>query len=170
MAMLIEQNGKQFRLKNSERFKFVYVFEKGISLFTQVPFRAGEDVSLLRGEPVDVSVSSPQSVQIDGQSFLDTEYLVEEDFINHSCDPNTMFDMSRKRIVAIKNIPPDSEITYNYLTTEWDLKEFDADFQCKCGSPKCMGHIRGFRYLSRPEREALKPLLSPFLRSKLCQN
>jgi hypothetical protein len=33
-------------------------------------------------------------------------------------------------------------------------------FRCNCGAPHCPGEIAGFRFLSPPRRDALRPYLS----------
>lgn len=45
--------------------------------------------------------------------------------------------------------------------TEFDMA---APFARHCGSPDCLGIIRGFTYLSTDERERLQPMLALHLR------
>jgi len=119
------------------------------------------------GGIIPAHISTPEAVQINEHSFIDTKYLVPEDFINHSCNPNTKLDLKQRWFIAIKNIPKNTEITFNYLTTEWDMKKYGTEFKCSCGAKNCFGYIKGFRYLTRKQKEKLRPLLSPFLLSKL---
>ncbi len=58
------------------------------------------------------------------KKFIDMKYLVLEDFINHSCSPNTKLDLERRWFIAVKDILKSQEITFNYLTTEWDIKKW----------------------------------------------
>ncbi|MBI4441524.1 SET domain-containing protein [Candidatus Woesearchaeota archaeon] len=166
-AVLIKQHNRLLRLRIPNEVKVVYVWGKGLALFAQKKFKKGEKVIGLKGKLVAASTSTPEAIQVTGTKFLDTKYLVPEDFINHSCSPNTRLDLVKREFTAIKNILPNEEITFNYLTTEWDMKRWDTDFQCACGSPNCLGHIKGFRYLTHRQKANLKPLLSPFLLSKL---
>jgi len=99
--------------------------------------------------------------------FIDSQYLVPEDFINHSCSPNIKLDVAKRWFIAIKDIKKNSEITFNYCTTEWDMRGYGTDFLCRCGSPKCYGHVRGFKYLTKEQRRKLKSMLSPFLLEKI---
>ena len=110
---------------------------------------------------------SPLHVMSSENKFIDTKYLVPEDFINHSCSPNTKLDVVKRWFVAIKDISKNEEITFNYLTTEWDMKRWGTDFKCICGSRNCFGHIKGFKYLTRLEKLKLKPFLSPLLLKKI---
>lgn len=73
---------------------------------------------------------------------LDPEYL---QYVNHSCRPNVFFDLRNKAIICLRPISRNEEITFFYPSTEWSLSH---DFTCRCGSPSCLGHIRGARYLS----------------------
>lgn len=84
--------------------------------------------------------------------------------VNHSCEPNAMIDCARQQIIALRPIPRGNEVSWNYLTTEWELS---SPFHCTCASELCVGYIQGFRHLRLLSRQLLLPLLSPFLRSRL---
>ena len=76
-------------------------------------------------------------------------------------------DLKEMNYTAIKDIKKGEEITYNYLTTEFDLVRDNLDFNCLCKSKNCLKHIKGFKFLTEKQKLKLKPLLSPFLRKKL---
>ena len=80
--------------------------------------------------------------------------------INHSCSPNCVIDIEGRRIVASREILPDEELTFNYLTTEWDMA---APFPCRCGAAHCPGTIRGCRVLNPVQRAAIRPTTAPYL-------
>ena len=82
-------------------------------------------------------------------------------FLNHACAPNSAIDFSTWELTTRRTIRAGEEITYNYLTTEWDMA---SPFACGCGAAHCPGTIRGFRHLDAAQRQAIGPLLSPFLR------
>lgn len=86
-----------------------------------------------------------------------------DDYLNHSCNPNTYIDCTRRCLCALCSIPPGAEITFNYLTTEWDMAN---KFTCQCGDTECVKEIKGFKYLMQEQREGLSPFLSPFLQKK----
>jgi SET domain len=65
-------------------------------------------------------------------------------FVNHACEPNSVFDVTRLAFVAAKPIAVGDEITFNYLTTE---SEMFSPFDSSCGSSKCYGLIRGNHFL-----------------------
>ena len=165
--MLIKQHNRLFDLKIPKSFKVVYVWGKGLSLFANKKFKKGEKIIYLKGKLVNATNSTPEAVQMTNKKFIDTKYLVPEDFINHSCSPNTKLDVVKRRFIAIKDISKNDEITFNYLTTEWDMKKWGSDFKCICGSKNCFSHIKGFKYLSHAEKVKLKPILSPLLLKKI---
>ena len=79
-------------------------------------------------------------------------------FMNHSCEPNVM--LRDQRVVVLRPIHPGEDVTFDYHTTEYELAE---PFGCRCGSARCVGMVRGFRYLSSGERERLRPQLPDYL-------
>lgn len=79
-------------------------------------------------------------------------------FLNHSCEPNTM--IRSRQVIAIREIGPWEDVTFNYNTTEYAMAE---PFECHCGSPRCIGIIRGFKHLDAAERLRLRPLLADYL-------
>lgn len=67
---------------------------------------------------------------------------------------------------ALRDIQPGEELTWNYLTTEYDMQKERAVFDCRCGSENRVGEVKGFKYLSKEQQEALLPVVSTFLRTK----
>lgn len=84
-----------------------------------------------------------------------------DDYLNHACEPNVALDAPRRCFVAVRAIAPGEELTFNYLSSEWDMAEA---FDCRCGWGRCVGKIRGFKHLSPAQQEEIRPLLTPFLR------
>lgn len=41
-------------------------------------------------------ILTPEAVQMSDNKFVDTKYLVPEDFINHSCSPNAKLDIEKR--------------------------------------------------------------------------
>ena len=68
-------------------------------------------------------------------------------WINHSCDPNCDADEvdGRVYIVALRNILPGQELTYDYqlIVEERYTPALKKMYACGCGSKKCRGHILG---------------------------
>lgn len=128
---------------------------------------AGELVLLINGTLVDRP--SRWTIQIGARRHITARDLPLKEmlrrypwrFTNHSCDPNSC--VVGRRLVALRDIRAGEEISFNYNTTEYELAE---PFSCHCGSPRCAGTIRGFRYLTQAERESLLPQLAPHLRRR----
>lgn len=74
-------------------------------------------------------------------------------FINHSCAPNAEAELDDDRIwiIALRDIAPGEEITFNY---GYDLEDF-RDHPCRCGASSCVGYILAEEYWSSlpPELE-----------------
>jgi len=66
-----------------------------------------------------------------------------DDFVNHSCYPNTgvLFDSGVIKLVAVTPIPAGSEITFDYSTT---MDDFRWKMDCSCGSENCRHKLDNF--------------------------
>jgi hypothetical protein len=64
-------------------------------------------------------------------------------------------------MVALRDIDPGTEVTFNYLTTEWDMS---APFHCDCGALHCPGWVAGYRHLSLRQRRAIAAIVCDHLR------
>ncbi len=82
-------------------------------------------------------------------------------FLNHSCSPNSYFDIPNMSLLALKDIEEGEEITYHYCTTEYKMS---SPFQCLCGSKNCLHEIKGFYYLSEERKQELLSQLAPHLK------
>jgi uncharacterized protein len=60
-------------------------------------------------------------------------------FLNHSCAPNceAVCEEGRIWIVALRDIRPGEEITFNY---GYDLADYE-EHPCRCGAPECVGYM-----------------------------
>jgi hypothetical protein len=68
-------------------------------------------------------------------------------FLNHSCAPNceAVCEAGRVWIVALRDIQPGEEITFNY---GYDLEDY-REHPCHCGSPGCAGYIVAEEFFER---------------------
>jgi len=125
-----------------------------------IPIEAGETVFYLSGHIV--SLPTKYTIQLDADRHVlcqDSDWRL----MNHACEPNVRIDVERREMVAVRDIPPGEELNFNYNTTEWSMT---SPFTCGCGSPRCAGEIRGFRFLSEEQRQEIAPLISPFIARK----
>ncbi|KAF2117299.1 hypothetical protein BDV96DRAFT_611741 [Lophiotrema nucula] len=65
-------------------------------------------------------------------------------YINHSCQPTLIFDMTHWEIrvsPALEGgLKAGDELTFFYPSTEWDMAQ---PFDCRCGQNECRGKISG---------------------------
>ena len=77
-------------------------------------------------------------------------------FINHSCGPNceAEWDEDRLWIVALRDIQPGEELSFNY---GYDLEDY-REHPCLCGASECVGFIVAEEYFEqvRKQREVGK--------------
>lgn len=92
---------------------------------------------------------------------LQPEFL---QYINHSCDPNVFFDTSSMQLRALKEIGPETELVFFYPSTEWKMTQ---SFRCYCGSPDCLGEIKGAAWLSKEVLDKYR--LTDFIHQQLAR-
>ncbi len=138
--------------------------QKSNSLFSKVVFNPNNQqnglISLKKFKKGDVichfgsseilQYPNRYTVQIsdDKHIILSPLYL---EYINHSCDPNCFFDTSQFVLKALKDIQAGEEFNFFYPSTEWEM---DEAFECQCHSKKCLGAIRGAKYLDEKYLQA----------------
>lgn len=83
-----------------------------------------------------------QSIQITANEHIWEKNVI---YLNHSCNPNTIFNVEEMQLSAIRDIEKSEEITFFYPSTEWDLHR---PFHCLCNSKQCLRVIKGAKYLS----------------------
>lgn len=111
-------------------------------------------------------VKNPNAaLQLNDGLFLESDGTVDEG-INHSCSPNCYIDFDQLALVALRDIGAGEELTFDYNTSEYDLVDQGCPFTCLCGSQKCVGEVKGYRYLPAIHKQRIAPLLSPFLKGK----
>ncbi|KAJ9505350.1 hypothetical protein QJQ45_028258 [Haematococcus lacustris] len=72
------------------------------------------------------------------------------EYINHSCNPTAFFDTAERQLVALRDIQPGDEVTFNYVSTEFDMA---TPFDCHCGEEGCFGRISGAAHVPQAQLE-----------------
>lgn len=89
----------------------------------------------------------------------------------HSCQPNVrvIVDAESRSLdcLAIRDISEGEVISFNYLTTEWNMS---TPFRCVCGCTNCFGQIKGLKHLSQTQRQSLWWMLTPAMRDMAATN
>lgn len=131
---------------------------KGPGVFATTNLPAGTILTGLRG--TIRPAATQKSLQLGRCLHVDSSGEID-DFLNHSCDANALFDFGRVSFVARREIRAGDEVCINYCATEYELH---SPFTCKCGSKNCYGSVAGYRHLNREQRSSVDPYASPFLR------
>ena len=82
-------------------------------------------------------------------------------FLNHSCAPNSYFDLSQMTLISLNEINTEEDISFNYCTTEYDMS---SPFKCLCKTNSCYGEIKGFRHLPKERQKELFGTLASHLK------
>jgi hypothetical protein len=69
----------------------------------------------------------------------DGKSLNDDDYFNHSCNPNCGVN-GQILLVAIKDINPGEEMTFDYVMTDDDPEDY---LRCNCGTKNCRKIIKG---------------------------
>lgn len=105
------------------------------------------------------------SIQVDAETHL-RGIGSPADELRHACEPNARILVEGAppaRVVAVRDIAPGEEVTIDYCATEDVISE---PFACVCGSSRCYGTVRGYRFLDAGQRERVAPLASDWLRER----
>lgn len=101
-------------------------------------------------------------------------------FFNHSCDANvglqiiqspmttaktsSHFPSTELKFIAMNKIQKGQELKIDYETFEYDLTE--REIECKCGSKRCRGILKGYKYHGEIVRELYgDDFIAPYLLS-----
>ena len=126
--------------------------EHGRAVFANKMFKKGDKLLEFKGELLTKEqLTTPHivnhSLQINKNLYRGPSGEMD-DFLNHSCKPNSGVKMRKKQavLVAIKNIQRGEEVTLDYSTI---MDEDDWELDCRCKSKKCRKKIRDFKYLPK---------------------
>ncbi len=139
-------------------------YAEGRALIATGPIPAG--TRLIALAHVFVDLPSKYTIQID-EHLHQAGTEEADDYMNHACEPNVTIDFEALEVVAIRPIAAGDLVTFDYNICEWDMRE---PFACRCGASRCIGEIRGFRYLNAEQRRYLEPRLSAYLRRRLAED
>lgn len=152
-------------MRNLALCRDLYVSEaggKGAGVFAARRFRAGEtivheDSAAYRARTVTRAELAAHGHELGWYTFQvgPDAYLLPrgaiDDLTNHSCEPSAGIRLDRAgyRLIALRDIAPGEEITYDYSTY---LAGDHEAMQCCCGARHCRGRIGAFAALSAERR------------------
>lgn len=145
---------QKFEVENSR-------FGKGC--YATKPIKKSESICFFIGE--ETTWKESEKRYIDGKDRLDDPFQISETkyielnepyiYFNHSCNPNSGF-RGKNEMIAIKNINPGEEITYDYSTVVWDDRWAKIHgpwtMKCKCEEKNCRKVIGDFLTIPKSQR------------------
>lgn len=135
----------------------------GLGVFTRDPIRASSVILEYGGAPVrgdelpsPYPTDSDRYLQIGPDLYLGPSGGLD-DYVNHSCDPNSWLRIADGRVVqiALRDIAAGEELTFDYSTT---MSGDDWTMACACGSPSCRGTVAEFAKLPAAVRKRYRDL------------
>ncbi|ODQ52315.1 galactose-proton symport [Saitoella complicata NRRL Y-17804] len=110
-------------------------------------FKKGDVIASLEGLTPGPKRYTSVQVSRDSHIELNSDLV----YMNHSCAPTAIVDIKNRVVRAVEDIPTGSPITFFYPSTEWDM---DQPFDCNCHAKRCLGEIRGARYIPKEKAQA----------------
>ncbi len=136
--------------------KGVYVLER-ISRDTRILKFQGEIKK--RSELSDFT----HVIEVGNSLFLGPSEL-EDDYVNHCCDPNcrVAFHDGEFFLESVRDIEVEEELSFDYSTV---MVEDPTDFMCNCGAAQCRGRISAVTQLPPALQKSMKErgLIPPFV-------
>jgi len=84
--------------------------------------------------------------------------------VNHSCDPNCRHVFNKSGtfdLIARRDIATGEQITHDTSAYEYEVEHFSQ--KCLCGSENCRGEVKGWKDLTKEERDSIRDYAIPFL-------
>ena len=128
--------------------------------------RAGGEILSEEAAAAYFARGNDYSIQIADDKFFvltDTSTLAEEDFSNHSCDPNCGF-RGALLVVAMHDIEKGEDLTFDYAMVE---SSSFYGLNCHCGSKLCRGVVRGSDWLDPVLQKRYKGYFAEYLEKKI---
>ncbi len=130
------------------------------AFFSTKDFNAGDAIcsfgaAAILKEPTYLTVQVGETEHI----HLKPEFL---QYINHSCEPNVLFNTSTMQLECLQQIKAGDELCFFYPATEWDMAQ---PFECLCGTKSCIKIVQGAKYVAASVLQRYK--LTDFIQSML---
>jgi len=151
--MEVSNQDNNFELKNSE--------DRGVGVVAKCSFSRGEVV--MRGVINEITNVNHEHVSQIGEN----EFVSPIGFmalVNHSCNPNCGIKLNETGAhdyVAMQDIKPGEEITFDYAMQNYDVGYFPS--KCLCGAKDCRGKIGGWKDLPIDKKKQYKGFFAPYL-------
>jgi len=166
VALITVTGAKSANRRSAEDLFVADAPGKGRGLFARRPFAKGELVFELTGRVRRIEIrTAKQSARYENWLGLDADLhrLPDEPYVfaNHSCTPN-LGVRDRTSFVALSNILPGDELTYDYATV---CAELNWSMRCRCDHPNCRTTIKGIQSLPQDVFDSYLPFIPPYFQS-----
>ena len=144
-----------------DRFELKESDEKGAGVFAVGSFHTG-DIVMIGTIEKNVGENHSHASQVGENRYVLHAGLISR--VNHSCEPNCgirVNETGAHDFVAIKDIGPHEEITFDYAMRNYTIEHFP--YKCMCGSEKCRGRITGWKDLSEKLKKEYVGCAAPYL-------
>ncbi len=131
----------------------------GVCLFTKELINKNEVICFGDSSKIDKPIIYSHQIE-------ENIHLIGPGGLDHNCqNPNCRIESGTNNFIAIRDLKKDEFLTFNYLTTEFDMNN---SFLCSCGEARCFKNVKGFKYLNDIEKEYIYNnfYLSDFLKKK----
>ncbi len=137
---------------------------KGRGVFTTAPIAAGTRIVAIAGKKYRAGDIPPEALamQIDDDWWLCSEGENLDDYINHSCVPNTGFVHNNPVLYALRDIAAGEELSWDYSTS---ISESGWNLACLCEATSCRGIVLPFGELSPEQQRRLEPIALAYLQN-----
>ncbi len=133
----------------------------GLGIFASQDIKKGEVVCIIKGprmfkvnRNLKDALSHPDWVGFKKNYWVDP--VPPYKYLNHSCKPNTAVK-GQKTLIALTNIPKNTEVTVDYSIIEADPRWF---MKCGCKLPDCRKIIRSISFLPAKKFKDYLPYIS----------
>ena len=158
------------RVKESKIGKGIFAIEKILKGETitdstggPVRYLSGKEASVYPAELKRYLFQTDEDQYCDAGDIEDRE---EADFMNHSCDPNCGIQ-GALRIVAMRDIEPGEEITFDYAMNE---SAYAFTLKCECGAQDCRRTVTGLDWYQRKLQKKYDGFFSDYIQKKIRRN
>ena len=121
----------------------------GKGIFTSKDVKKNETLFIIKGKKINFLINNRTEANKAGLNWIGYDKNTWIDpisyglYINHSCNPNSAIE-GRLKVVALKDIKKDEELTFDYSLNEADIF---WKFKCTCGSKNCRKVIQSIQFL-----------------------
>ncbi len=133
----------------------------GKGVFARLPIKKREVIAEIDGKVYTIDDKFDQYAYTHAIQFARDKWRGSNgiaDQLNHSCEPNCGI-RARFRIVAMRDILPGEELTWDYGMAE----DFQWRMRCKCNAPSCRRIIGDFKTIPKETRMRYKGYISTWL-------